>query len=62
MLDLIEESDWGVQGAKPPEKKIAILACKFLVPTHDHIYGSAILLEKIILSRVGGFIYPFLKI
>ena len=21
MLDLIEESDWGVRGAKPPEKK-----------------------------------------
>ena len=26
MLDLIEESDWAVRGAKPPEKKIVILS------------------------------------
>ena len=51
--------DGGFGGRSPP-KKITILVCKFLIPTHDSIYVLAILSEKIILSRGGGYL-PFLQ-
>ena len=47
--DCVQNIDGGF-GGRSPRKKFTVLACKFLVPTHDSIYVSAILSEKIILS------------
>ena len=44
----------------PPKKK-GISVSKLLVPTHDSIYVSTILSEKIILSRGGGLFTLFSK-
>ena len=58
--DCVQNIDGGFGGRSPP-KKNTVLACKFLVPTHDSIYVSAILSEKIILSRGGGLLTLFSK-